>query len=454
MDAPVRYRFGAFVLSPRGRTLSRDGRVVALIPRYFDVLHLLVVRRDEAVSKADIFAAVWSDVIVSDGALAQAVRTLRRALDDDPREPRFIRTVSRHGYQFVAAVAVEPHDDEPSPANGAAAGAAAPGDDLAAAVDRLLAAAAADDAGDAREAAGRLHALGTDAAVAALTARAGHARALAFLRDARWDDPRAGGVPLAGDPEVARTAFEVVRLRLTDGAPLVAARARAGARLGIAVGGLAGLVGGAALALAPGSTASPFTAMALAVIGAGAGFLGVAAIVTGAAAAELVVRSRRAAAVAVAATLAAVLAGAAAHLAVRAILEGLFALDGLSVPGPLEALVLGAAVAGSYVLATWRVEGGGLPTPAGRRRARVVLATTAAGAVAGAVVGLAGRPLVGGLIHEIARASGDAPLALAPLARLIGEPAFGPLTQLMLAAFEGAMFGLAAGLGLTRRGAR
>ena len=50
---------------------------------------------------------MWSDVIVSDGALSQAVRTLRRALDDNPREPRFIRTVSRHGYQFVWPDVVE-----------------------------------------------------------------------------------------------------------------------------------------------------------------------------------------------------------------------------------------------------------------------------------------------------------------------------------------------------------
>ena len=77
--------------------------------------------------------------------------------------------------------------------------------------------------------------------------------------------------------------------------------------------------------------------------------------------------------------------------------------------------------------------------------------TAAGGAAAGIVLGALGWPLVGGLIHQIARLSGDAPLALAPLARLIGEPAFGPLTQRLLAGFEGAMFGLATGLALTRR---
>ena len=104
---PVRFRFAEFVLSPRRRLLLRDGAPVALIPKYLDLLLLLVVRRQDAVSKQAIFDQVWSDVIVSDGALSQAVRTLRRTLGDDSRDPRFIRTVSRHGYQFIWAEVVE-----------------------------------------------------------------------------------------------------------------------------------------------------------------------------------------------------------------------------------------------------------------------------------------------------------------------------------------------------------
>ena len=113
MTPPVRYRFESFVLSPRQRVLLRGGRPVALIPKYFDLLLLLVRHRQEAVSKQTIFADIWSDVVVSDGALSQAVRTLRRALGDNSREPRFIRTVSRHGYQFVwSDVAEEPDDGQ------------------------------------------------------------------------------------------------------------------------------------------------------------------------------------------------------------------------------------------------------------------------------------------------------------------------------------------------------
>ena len=111
MQTPVRYHFSGFTLSPQRRLLVREGREVPLIPRYFDLLLLLIERRQVAVERREIFDRVWSDVTVSESALSQAVRTLRRTLDDDPREPRFIRTVSRHGYQFVFPEVIEEADD-------------------------------------------------------------------------------------------------------------------------------------------------------------------------------------------------------------------------------------------------------------------------------------------------------------------------------------------------------
>jgi hypothetical protein len=62
-----------------------------------------------------------------------------------------------------------------------------------------------------------------------------------------------------------------------------------------------------------------------------------------------------------------------------------------------------------------------------------------------------GHPLVGGLVHEIAKASRSAQLVLAPLGHLVGEPDFGRLTQITLSAFEGCVFGGALAWGLTRR---
>ena len=74
-----------------------------------------------AVQRREIFDRVWAGVTVSESALSQAVRTLRRTLDDDPREPRFIRTVSRHGYQFVFPGVIEEADDASWPVGGDAA---------------------------------------------------------------------------------------------------------------------------------------------------------------------------------------------------------------------------------------------------------------------------------------------------------------------------------------------
>jgi DNA-binding winged helix-turn-helix (wHTH) protein len=90
-----RYRFRDFILSPRRRMLVHGVHERPLIPRYFDLLVFLIERRNEAVHRRDIFDRVWNDVIVSDSALSQAIRTIRRTLGDDSRAPRFIRTVSR-----------------------------------------------------------------------------------------------------------------------------------------------------------------------------------------------------------------------------------------------------------------------------------------------------------------------------------------------------------------------
>ena len=64
---------------------------------------------------------------------------------------------------------------------------------------------------------------------------------------------------------------------------------------------------------------------------------------------------------------------------------------------------------------------------------------------------LLGRPLVGGTLHGIARHARGSQISLTPLARLIGEPDFGPVSQRLIGTAEGAIFGLGLALGLTRR---
>jgi DNA-binding winged helix-turn-helix (wHTH) protein len=100
--APGSYRFADFLLDPGDRKLLRDGAPVDLSSRYFDALVLLVRERGSLVSKDRFLDEVWRGIPVTDEALTQCVRTLRKALGDDASSPRFIETVPKHGYRFIA----------------------------------------------------------------------------------------------------------------------------------------------------------------------------------------------------------------------------------------------------------------------------------------------------------------------------------------------------------------
>lgn len=105
--SPVRLRFGAFVLDTGDRSLRRDGVPVAINARYFDALTLLLREQGRLVGKQRFFDEVWAGSVVTDAALTQCIKELRRLLGDDASEPRFVRTVQGHGYCFIAAVATE-----------------------------------------------------------------------------------------------------------------------------------------------------------------------------------------------------------------------------------------------------------------------------------------------------------------------------------------------------------
>ena len=107
-SVPDRYRFEGFDLDVRERRLERGGTPVHLSSRYFDLLVALVRRAGTLVDRDTLFEEVWHDVVVGDAALAQGIRSLRRALGDDASQARFIETVSGHGYRFVAVVEAPP----------------------------------------------------------------------------------------------------------------------------------------------------------------------------------------------------------------------------------------------------------------------------------------------------------------------------------------------------------
>src|SRR4051795_13501587 len=96
--------FEQFVLDPDDRQLKRGGDPIELNGRYFDALALLIREQGRLVSKDRFMDEVWRGVPVTDEALTQCIRTLRRQLGDDAARPRFIETVPKHGYRFIAPV--------------------------------------------------------------------------------------------------------------------------------------------------------------------------------------------------------------------------------------------------------------------------------------------------------------------------------------------------------------
>ncbi|MEO1034264.1 MAG: tetratricopeptide repeat protein [Pseudomonadota bacterium] len=108
-DGPT-WRFAGCELDVAARELRRDGELVALEPRVFDLLCFLVDERQRAVDKDDIQTAVWRGVIVSETALTRAIMKARRAVGDSADRQAVIRTVHGHGYQFVAELEMPPLD--------------------------------------------------------------------------------------------------------------------------------------------------------------------------------------------------------------------------------------------------------------------------------------------------------------------------------------------------------
>ncbi|MHC8395345.1 AAA family ATPase [Pseudomonas sp. LB3P93] len=100
---PVLLHFVEFELDETNACLSRNGQAVALAPTPFTLLCALARQPGSLVTKDALLDAVWGHRFVSDSVLKTAISDLRKVLGDDPRQPRFIETVSRRGYRFIAS---------------------------------------------------------------------------------------------------------------------------------------------------------------------------------------------------------------------------------------------------------------------------------------------------------------------------------------------------------------
>ena len=98
------YQFGDFTLDAGDCQLVRNGQTVNLRPKVFETLLFLVQRRGRLVTREDLLVGVWADTDVGEEVLTHCITEVRKALDDDPRRPRYVRTVPRRGYRFIAEV--------------------------------------------------------------------------------------------------------------------------------------------------------------------------------------------------------------------------------------------------------------------------------------------------------------------------------------------------------------
>lgn len=343
---PGGFRFERFVLDPRDRRLLRDGAPVDLNARYLDALALLVSEHGKLVSKDRFLAEVWRGVPVTDEALTQCIRSLRRCLGDDAARPRFIETVPKYGYRFIAPV----------------------------------------------------EAVDGEASIAALP-------------------PPAPPVQAEGSP--------VRRRLLSTGLAAVAG------------GGFAGVLGGVlygAFILSPapeGAMGSASVMLVLIALTALVGLLGGAGVGFGVAAADALARRH---------PLWTTLGGSAGGLIVGAVVKMLGAdafnlLVGHSpggITGAGEGAVLGAAVG----FAVWLATRGAGPL----RLRRSMAAAAAAGAAGGVLIAGLGGHLMAGSLHLLSTGFPASRLSLAPIGRWFGESGFGPVSQLVTAGLEGALF--------------
>src|SRR5215831_19295712 len=98
------YEFGEFRLDPTAKALRRGNEPVALTPKVFDTLQFMVEHAGRLLEKDELMEHLWQGRFVEESNLTFNIKMLRRALQDDAQQPRFIETVPRRGYRFIAEV--------------------------------------------------------------------------------------------------------------------------------------------------------------------------------------------------------------------------------------------------------------------------------------------------------------------------------------------------------------
>src|ERR1700761_7330379 len=100
----IRLRFGPFELNVADRSLRKANQVVPLGGRAYDILIALLEKAGDTVTKADLIAKAWPEVMVGEGSLRVHLSALRKALGDGQFGNKYIASTQSHGYSFIAPV--------------------------------------------------------------------------------------------------------------------------------------------------------------------------------------------------------------------------------------------------------------------------------------------------------------------------------------------------------------
>src|SRR5687768_6208506 len=98
------YEFGNFRLDPSEKVLFCENKPVPLTPKVFETLQIFVEHAGRLLHKDELMQKIWQDRFVEESNLTFNIKMLRRVLNDDAHQPRFIETVPRRGYRFIAEV--------------------------------------------------------------------------------------------------------------------------------------------------------------------------------------------------------------------------------------------------------------------------------------------------------------------------------------------------------------
>jgi len=112
------YEFGPFVLDTLQHSLFKEGKPVALTPKTYDTLLLLVENHGRMLLKEELMKALWPDSFVEESNLTQQVSMIRRALGESASDPRYIVTVPGRGYRFTGEVKISADSEDRLGTNG------------------------------------------------------------------------------------------------------------------------------------------------------------------------------------------------------------------------------------------------------------------------------------------------------------------------------------------------